>query len=186
MLMPRIRLPVTLISRYFPGLTSPSAHNFHRSLTTGSDPQLRVTELKRAATPIDGCDYNHWLVVMDPPIGYPLRHQIVERYLQTLASALGSEEEAKRSMYSVSTMYYYAFGCNIGENVIGVIKSMPGVRWVLPDSHIRHGEPITDGCVAPYEEMFHEDWLLDRSDIVSRRRIQKRRSRKKEQKMNSN
>ncbi|KAI3759785.1 hypothetical protein L6452_07842 [Arctium lappa] len=59
---------------------------------------------------------------MDPPIGYPLRNQIVQRYIQTLASALDSEEEANSSMYSVSTKYYYVFGCKIDEKVVHRIK----------------------------------------------------------------
>nr|XP_043617943.1 multiple organellar RNA editing factor 7, mitochondrial [Erigeron canadensis] len=145
--------------------------------------------IESAPAPIDGCDYNHWLVVMDPPTGYPTRLQIVQRYIQTLASAFGgSEEEAKKSMYSVSTKYYYAFGCNLHQNVIHTIKSMPNVKWVLPDSHIRlgkndyGGEPFIDGCLAPYDDMFHEDWLQDRSNNGFRKRTQTRRSRRKEHK----
>ncbi|XP_023772696.1 multiple organellar RNA editing factor 7, mitochondrial isoform X2 [Lactuca sativa] len=123
-----IRLPLTSITQYFDRVTSaapiiPTPPTSRRSSTSGAPPQIRGLELDRAVAPIDGCDYKHWLVVMDPPISYPSRHQIVERYIQTLASALGSEEEAKRSIYSVSTKYYYAFGCKIDDNVISSIKS---------------------------------------------------------------
>ena len=44
------------------------------------------TELTRV---VDGCDYEHWLVVTEPPNGYPQRSEIVHRYIQTLAMALG-------------------------------------------------------------------------------------------------
>ncbi|KAL7606565.1 hypothetical protein Lser_V15G17873 [Lactuca serriola] len=191
-----IRLPLTSITQYFDRVTSaapiiPTPPTSRRSSTSGAPPQIRGLELDRAVAPIDGCDYKHWLVVMDPPISYPSRHQIVERYIQTLASALGSEEEAKRSIYSVSTKYYYAFGCKIDDNVISSIKSMPNVKWVLPDSHICHGkddyggEPFIDGHVVPYDEMFHEDWVKDESNNGFRRRS-RRRSRRKEQKIDSN
>ncbi|KAF5767008.1 hypothetical protein HanXRQr2_Chr15g0722171 [Helianthus annuus] len=174
---PTFRLPVTFLSHYFNRIRRCSS-------------SIRSVDLDRAAAPIDGCDYKHWLVVMDPPVGYPLRYQIVDRYIQTLASALGSEEEAKKLIYSVSTKYYYAFGCKIHENVIHTLKSMPNVRWVLPDSHISNslgnnnygGEPFTDGCVVPYDETFHEDWLQDRSDNGFRRTTRRKRSRRKEHK----
>ncbi|GJV46605.1 multiple organellar RNA editing factor 7, mitochondrial [Tanacetum coccineum] len=177
-----IRLPVTATSNYFPQIR----HRF--SSTAGPDPK----KLETATSAIDGCDYKHWLVVMDPPLGYPTRIQIVDRYLQTLASALGSEEEAKRSMYSVSTKYYYAFGCRIDENVIPRVKSMPNVRWILPDSHLRldnngyGGEPLIDGCVVPYDEMFHEDWLQDQVGNGISRRTRRRRSRRKKKQTDNN
>ncbi|XP_076936124.1 multiple organellar RNA editing factor 7, mitochondrial-like [Bidens hawaiensis] len=177
------RLPVTFVSQYLGRVTSAAPTRCCSSI-----PQTRSVELDQAATPVDGCDYKHWLVVMDPPVGYPLRYQIVERYIQTLASALGSEEEAKKSMYSVSTKYYYAFGCKVDENVIHRVKSMPNVRWILPDSHISRGnndyggEPFIDGCVVPYDDIFHEDWLQDRNDNGFRRRTRSKRSRRKEDK----
>ncbi|KAI3521364.1 hypothetical protein L1887_10827 [Cichorium endivia] len=191
-----IRLPLTCITRYFDRVTPAApiilAPPIYRRLSTAGTPlPIPGVKLDRAATPIDGCDYKHWLVVMDPPTNYPLRHQIVERYIQTLASALGSEEEAKRSIYSISTKYYYAFGCKIDDNVIHSIKSMPNVRWVLPDSHLclgnndYGGEPFIDGHVVPYNEMFHEDWLQDPNNNGLRRKRSRRRYRRKEQKTDS-
>ncbi|KAL8256688.1 hypothetical protein R6Q59_028729 [Mikania micrantha] len=178
-------VPVSLVCQYFGRVGVASIlHTPIRRCSSPASP-FPQAELDRPATTIDGCDYKHWLVVMDPPIGYPLRYQIVERYIQTLASALASVEEAKRSMYSVSTKYYYAFGCKIDGNVIHRIKSMPNVRWILPDSHIflgkndYGGEPFIDGCVVPYDEIFHEDWLQDQNDKGFRRRTRRKRSRRK-------
>ncbi|KAM7483906.1 hypothetical protein LguiB_008489 [Lonicera macranthoides] len=121
-------------------------------------------------TLVDGYDYEHWLVLMEPPEGYPARHQIVHNYyIGTLALALGSEEEEKKSIYSVSTKYYYAFICKIPEILIDKIKALPNVRWVLPDSYLspqenRHGgEPFIDGEVVPYDDKYHVDLLQDQN-----------------------
>ncbi|KAL5579577.1 hypothetical protein UlMin_012019 [Ulmus minor] len=117
---------------------------------------------------------------MEPPKGYPLRNEIVNGYITTLAIALGSEEEAKKSFYSVSTEYYYAFGCKIPENFTPKIKCLPNVRWVLPDSYLCHdeneygGEPFVDGDVLPYyekysvecqysDEKYSAHWITDRT-----------------------
>ncbi|XP_057474127.1 multiple organellar RNA editing factor 7, mitochondrial [Actinidia eriantha] len=142
------------------------------------------TELIRV---VDGCDYEHWLVVTEPPNGYPQRSEIAHRYIQTLAMALGSEDEAKKSIYSVSTKYYYAFGCKIPENLTHKIKSLPDVRWVLPDAYLSHchehndygGEPFVEGDVVPYDEKYHADWLRDNMGDQCQNRTRSRRSRRK-------
>lgn len=41
-----------------------------------------------------------------------------------------SEEEAKRSIYSVSTKYYYAFGCEIDENVVHSVKCITNILFI--------------------------------------------------------
>nr|GME06158.1 multiple organellar RNA editing factor 7, mitochondrial [Ipomoea batatas] len=161
-----------------------SSLNISKCLFSGDSSSLNLppTELS-GSTPVDslvnGCDYNHWLVVMDPPDGYPLRDQIVHRYIQTLALAVGSEEEAKRSIYSVSTKYYYAFSCKIPEKLTHSIKALPGVRWVLPDSYLPPGEdgyggePFVYGEVVPYDEKYHHNWStgFDRSWPSAARRL---------------
>ncbi|XP_010428141.1 PREDICTED: multiple organellar RNA editing factor 7, mitochondrial isoform X2 [Camelina sativa] len=138
----------------------------------------RCSELTIPPVPslVEGCDYKHWLVLMKPPNGYPPRDHIVQGFVKTLAMALGSEEEAKKSIYSVSTKYYYAFG------------SLPDVRWVLPDSFIvdgdnRYGgEPFVDGEVVPYDEKYHADWLRDQTDEDAKNRVVKKKPRRKRKK----
>ncbi|KAL8043448.1 hypothetical protein ABFX02_09G120500 [Erythranthe guttata] len=136
-------------------------------VSSDSPPQTRTSELSRVDSLIDGCDYKHWLVVMHPPENYPQREEIIQQYVATLATALGSEKAAMESIYSVSTKYYYAFSCKITENVTHRIKSLPRVKWVLPDSYLctqescYGGEPFVDGKVVPYEEKFHANWLSD-------------------------
>ncbi|KAI3455629.1 hypothetical protein Pfo_012292 [Paulownia fortunei] len=107
-----------------------------KAVSSDSPPQTRVSELPRVHSLVDGCDYKHWLVVMHPPENYPQREEIIQHYIATLAMALGSEKAAMESMYSVSTKYYYAFSCKVSENVTHKIKSLPRVKWVLPDSYL--------------------------------------------------
>ncbi|XVF86910.1 hypothetical protein PTKIN_Ptkin18bG0078800 [Pterospermum kingtungense] len=139
---------------------------YFSSDSVSNNPVLsETTELTRTPVLVEGCDYEHWLVVMEAPKGYPLRDEIVNTYVKTLAMAVGSEEEAKKCMYSVSTKYYYAFGCKIPEDLTFKIKSLPNVKWVLPDSYLGHGdngyggEPFIDGKVVPYDDKYHSDWI---------------------------
>ncbi|RAL47369.1 hypothetical protein DM860_013334 [Cuscuta australis] len=154
----------------------PSALNItKRQLFSPPDSDTAPPNLSGGSTPaeslVTGCDYNHWLVVMDPPDGYPPRNQIVLRYIQTLSLAIGREEEARRAIYSVSTKYYYAFSCKVPEELIHTIQSLPGVRWVLPDSYLHPyeegygGEPFVNGEVVPYDDKYHRSWLCCEDDI---------------------
>ncbi|KFK41678.1 hypothetical protein AALP_AA2G158700 [Arabis alpina] len=149
----------------------------------------RSSELTRVPSLVEGCDYKHWLVLMKPPNGYPSRNDIVLSFVKTLSMALGSEEEAKKSMYSVSTKYYYAFGCRVHETLTCKIRSLPDVKWVLPDSFIVDGgdsgyggEPFVDGEVVPYDEKYHADWLRDQTDEDEKIRVVKTKPRRKRKK----
>ncbi|XP_012454461.1 multiple organellar RNA editing factor 7, mitochondrial isoform X1 [Gossypium raimondii] len=153
-----------ILSRYF-------------SSDSGSDNSVlpETTKLTRTPVLVEGCDYEHWFVVMEAPKGYPLRDEIVSTYIKTLAMALGSEEDAKKSIYSVSTKYYYAFGCEVPEDLVFKIKTLPNVKWVLPDSYSGDpgdnsygGEPFIDGKVVPYDDKYHSDWIQARNDDRSK------------------
>ncbi|KAJ6417122.1 hypothetical protein OIU84_002925 [Salix udensis] len=39
---------------------------------------------------LDGCDFEHWLVVMDKPEGDPTRDEIIDYYIKTLSEVVGS------------------------------------------------------------------------------------------------
>ncbi|CAA7052493.1 unnamed protein product [Microthlaspi erraticum] len=148
----------------------------------------RYPELTRVPSLVEGCDYKHWLVLMKAPNGYPNRNDIVRSFVKTLAMALGSEEEAKKSMYSVSTKYYYAFGCRIHEPLTYKIRSLPDVKWVLPDSFTVDGEsgyggePFVDGEVVPYDEKYHADWLRDQTNEDGETRVVTKKPRRKRNK----
>ncbi|KAM3297413.1 hypothetical protein ACQJBY_039345 [Aegilops geniculata] len=84
-----------------------------------------------------GCDYEHWLIVMDKPGGEGAsKHQMIDCYIHTLAKVLGSEEEAKRKIYNVSCERYFGFGCEIDEETSNKLEGIPGVLFVLPDSYV--------------------------------------------------
>ncbi|KAF7106023.1 hypothetical protein CFC21_106788 [Triticum aestivum] len=84
-----------------------------------------------------GCDYEHWLIVMDKPGGEgATKHQMIDCYIQTLAKVLGSEEEAKKKIYNVSCERYFGFGCEIDEETSNKLEGIPGVLFVLPDSYV--------------------------------------------------
>ncbi|KAJ8438613.1 hypothetical protein Cgig2_010397 [Carnegiea gigantea] len=87
----------------------------------------------------EGCDYKHWLIVMDfpnDPQQRPPAEEMVETYVQTLAKVVGSVEEAKKKMYACSTTTYTGFQAEIDEETAQKFEGMPGVLFVLPDSYI--------------------------------------------------
>jgi hypothetical protein len=78
---------------------------------------------------------------MDPPPGdpsnpEPTRDEIIDGYIKTLAQIVGSEDEARHKIYSVSTRHYFAFGALVSEELSYKLKELPKVRWVLPDSYL--------------------------------------------------
>ncbi|EOA27681.1 hypothetical protein CARUB_v10023834mg, partial [Capsella rubella] len=84
-----------------------------------------------------GCDYEHWLIVMEKPGGENAqKQQMIDCYVQTLAKIVGSEEEAKKKIYNVSCERYFGFGCQIDEETSNKLEGLPGVMFVLPDSYV--------------------------------------------------
>ncbi|XP_016699890.1 multiple organellar RNA editing factor 7, mitochondrial [Gossypium hirsutum] len=144
---------------------------FSSDLGSNNSVLPEATKLTRTPILVEGCDYERWFVVMEALNRYPLRDEIVGSYIKTLAMALGIEEDAKKSIYSVSTKYYYAFGCKVPEDLVFKIKTLPNVKWVLPDSYSGDpgdnsygGEPFIDGKVAPYDDKYHSDWIQAQND----------------------
>ncbi|KMZ73308.1 DAG protein [Zostera marina] len=114
---------------------------------------------------LDGCDFEHWLVVVDPPDPNLTRDEIIQSYIATLGKVLPSEEDPKFKIYSVSTKHYFAFGALVSEELSYKLKEIPGVRWVLPDSYLDvknkdyGGEPFINGEAVPYDPKYHEEWV---------------------------
>ncbi|XWS10080.1 hypothetical protein CRYUN_Cryun39dG0044900 [Craigia yunnanensis] len=125
---------------------------------------------------LDGCDFEHWLIVVEPPKEDATRDDIIDSYIKTLAQVVGSEEEARMKIYSVSTRHYYAFGALVSEEVSYKIKELPGVRWVLPDSYLDvknkdyGGEPFINGQAVPYDPKYHEEWVRNNARANDRNR----------------
>ncbi|XP_043725176.1 multiple organellar RNA editing factor 8, chloroplastic/mitochondrial-like [Telopea speciosissima] len=125
---------------------------------------------------LEGCDFEHWLVVMEPPDPNHTRDDIIDSYIKTLAQVIGSEEEARHKIYSVSTKHYFAFGALVSEDLSYKIKELPKVRWVLPDSYLNvrnksyGGEPFIDGQAVPYDPKYHEEWVRNNARANERSR----------------
>ncbi|RWR95267.1 multiple organellar RNA editing factor 3, mitochondrial-like protein [Cinnamomum micranthum f. kanehirae] len=86
---------------------------------------------------LDGCDYEHWLIVMEfSENPKPSEDEMIASYVKTLTAVVGSEEEAKKKIYSVCTTTYTGFGALISEELSYKVKGLPGVLWVLPDSYL--------------------------------------------------
>ncbi|KAJ4884414.1 Uncharacterized protein Rs2_34507 [Raphanus sativus] len=136
---------------------------------SGNSDTTRCSELVRVPSLVEGCAYKHWLVLMRPPNGYPPRNDIVQGFIKTLAMALG----------------------RVHEPLTYKIRSLPDVRWVLPDSFLVDGgdggyggEPFVDGEVVPYDDKYHADWLRDQTDEDAKNRLVKKKpSRKRNNKL---
>ncbi|KAL5973420.1 Multiple organellar RNA editing factor 2, chloroplastic [Asimina triloba] len=111
-----------------------------------------------------GCDYEHWLIVMDKPGGEgAAKEQMIDCYIKTLAKVLGSEEEAKKKIYNVSCERYFGFGCEIDEETSNKLEGLPGVLFVLPDSYV---DPENKDYGA---ELFVNGQIVQRSPERQRR-----------------
>ncbi|KAI3971766.1 hypothetical protein MKW92_020782 [Papaver armeniacum] len=125
---------------------------------------------------LPGCDFKHWLVVMEKPEGEPSRDELIDTYIKTLSKVLGSEEEARMKIYSVSTKHYFAFGALMSEELSYKLRDLPGVRWVLPDSYLDEatkdygGEPFINGKAVPYDPKYHELWIHNQNRQRARER----------------
>lgn len=101
-------------------------------------------------------DCKHWLITLDfPKDPRPTREEMIETYVKTLAAVLGSEEEAKKKIYALSTTVYTGFQCNIDEATSERLKEQPLVNWVLPDGYgdpelgIFAGDRYNNGVITP-------------------------------------
>ncbi|XXG69536.1 hypothetical protein AAC387_Pa06g2378 [Persea americana] len=130
---------------------------------------------------LPGCDYNHWLIVMEfPKDPAPTREQMIDTYLNTLTTVLGSMEEAKKNMYAFSTTTYTGFQCTVSEEVSEKFKGLPGVLWVLPDSYIDvknkdyGGDKYINGEIIPCKYPTYQPKQRSSSKYESRRYERKR------------
>ncbi|KAG9446879.1 hypothetical protein H6P81_013007 [Aristolochia fimbriata] len=135
---PSLSHPVRVPSRFSTvrcRVNRPGGDSTYSPLNSGSNYSDRPpTEM---APLFPGCDYEHWLIVMDKPGGEgATKQQMIDCYIQTLAKVVGSEEEAKKKIYNVSCERYFGFGCEIDEETSNKLEGLPGVLFVLPDSYV--------------------------------------------------
>lgn len=103
----------------------------------------------------------------------PSQEEMIDSYVKTLAQIVGSEEEAKKKIYSVCTTTYTGFGALITEDLSFKLKDLPGVLWVLPDSYLDvpnkdyGGDLFVDGKVIQRPQY----WFDERQPTRSRPRV---------------
>ncbi|KAM1092933.1 hypothetical protein ACFX19_020444 [Malus domestica] len=105
----------------------------------------------------EGCDYNHWLIVMDfPRDNKPPAEEMIRNYEEICAKGLNiSVEEAKKKMYACSTTTYTGFQVEMSEEESQKFEGLPGVVFVLPDSYLDvqnkeyGGDKYINGTIIP-------------------------------------
>ncbi|KAB2629739.1 hypothetical protein D8674_034534 [Pyrus ussuriensis x Pyrus communis] len=105
----------------------------------------------------EGCDYNHWLIVMDyPRDNKPPAEEMIRNYEEICAKGLNiSVEEAKKKIYACSTTTYTGFQVVMSEEESQKFEGLPGVVFVLPDSYIDPqnkeygGDKYINGTIIP-------------------------------------
>ncbi|XP_031501340.1 multiple organellar RNA editing factor 9, chloroplastic [Nymphaea colorata] len=157
------------------GVRAAAGSGDYSSRRSGGSNEPRETIL------LPGCDYNHWLIVMEfPKDPAPTREQMIQTYLDTLATVLGSMEEAKKNMYAFSTTTYTGFQCTVDEETSEKFKGLPGVLWVLPDSYIDvknkdyGGDKYINGEIIPCKYPTYQPKQRSGSKYESRRYVRRR------------
>ncbi|KAH7859624.1 hypothetical protein Vadar_003403 [Vaccinium darrowii] len=152
--------------RLSPVTTTVRGYSTQRTSTSLNDPKHNWSNRAPKETILhDGCDFRHWLVLMEKPEGDPTRDDLIDSYIKTLAQVVGSEDEARMKIYSVHTGPNFAFGALVSKELANKIKELPNVRCVLPNSYLDSktkdygGEPFINGQAVPYDLKYHQEWL---------------------------
>ncbi|KAH1033522.1 hypothetical protein J1N35_045696 [Gossypium stocksii] len=108
------RLTVALLNKT-PIFIPEATKILSRTKTSGSgylplnDPSPNCSS-PRPSVLLDESYYDHWLIILEfPECPKPLEEEMIDAYVKTLASVVGSEEEAKKRIYSVCTTRYTGF-----------------------------------------------------------------------------
>ncbi|XP_016903399.2 multiple organellar RNA editing factor 4, mitochondrial-like isoform X1 [Cucumis melo] len=104
----------------------------------------------------EGCDYNHWLIIMDFKDSKPTTEEMVRTYEETCAKGLNiSVEEAKQKIYACTTTTYQGFQAVMTKEESEKFRGLPGVLFILPDSYVDPvnkeygGDKYINGTVIP-------------------------------------
>ncbi|TYH51091.1 hypothetical protein ES332_D10G250300v1 [Gossypium tomentosum] len=79
---------------------------------------------------------NYWVVLMaKPPEGFTSKPQIIDYYVNTLGTVLGSEKDAQMCIYDASCDTHFGFCCHIDEQASRELSRVPGVLSVELDKN---------------------------------------------------
>ncbi|GER36472.1 plastid developmental protein DAG [Striga asiatica] len=185
----RLRPLAAAACAFYPRLLSPaiSTRGFATLQTASS-----TNDQDPKSEPFDGRDFEHWLVFMNMPPEIVTRDQLIDYYIKTLAVIVGSEEEARMKIYSVSTKYYAAFGALVSEETAYRIRALNNVIYLCPDSYldvknkVYGGEPFINGQAVPYDPKYHEMYHRNMAratrtiDIVKTRNMEREHGQSKQ------
>ncbi|XP_045817892.1 multiple organellar RNA editing factor 1, mitochondrial-like [Trifolium pratense] len=127
------------------------------------DRNITVDNIGSDTILFEGCDYNHWLFVMDfGRDNKPPPEEMIRVYEETCAKGLNiSLEEAKKKIYACSTTTYTGFQAVMTEEESKKFENLPEVIFVLPDSYIDPvnkqygGDQYIDGTIIPRPPPVH-------------------------------
>ncbi|KAK8595476.1 hypothetical protein V6N13_016843 [Hibiscus sabdariffa] len=124
------RFPIGLQNRFNLSLSNPCISSSKTQLTTSAS-LVSSSSAPAATTRIDE---NHWMVLMaKPPEGVNSKPQIIDYYVSTLATVLGSEKDAQMCIYDASCDTHFGFCCNIDEQASRELARLREVLLVKPD-----------------------------------------------------
>ncbi|KAK1324785.1 hypothetical protein QJS10_CPA01g01063 [Acorus calamus] len=169
-----LRLPLFCLSRLRPSCPSTSSLDLRRrtvmrAVVDGNYSTRRGSSGSGNGEPrekilLPGCDYNHWLIVMEfPKDPAPTREQMIETYLDTLATVLGSLEVAKKNMYAFSTTTYT--GCTVDEETSEKFKD----SYIDVKNKDYGGDKYINGEIIPCTYLTYQPKQRGGSKYESRR-----------------
>ncbi|CAK9188337.1 unnamed protein product [Ilex paraguariensis] len=78
----------------------------------------------------------YWVVQTDKPaIGAITKAMVVDHYAQLLTKVLGNEKDAQMCIYHISWQAHFGFCCELDEECVRELASVPGVLSVYPDEN---------------------------------------------------
>ncbi|MBA0633226.1 hypothetical protein Godav_001849 [Gossypium davidsonii] len=132
----RSRLTVALLNKT-PIFIPDATRILTRNKTYGSGYLPFRDPSRLPAVVLYGRGDEHWLIILEfPERPKPLEEEMIDTYVKTLASVVGSEEEAKKRIYSVCTTRYTGFRAFFSKDLVEKLRELPRVRWVLSDDFI--------------------------------------------------
>ncbi|KAL5719396.1 hypothetical protein ACHQM5_012178 [Ranunculus cassubicifolius] len=111
---------------------------------------------------IDSAPPHKWLIVIDSHgFEFTTEKQLFHFYLRLLATAVGSEEEAKKRIYFASCDYLFGFGADIDEETAHKLEGQPGFGYRLKDSMYEDRKQKNTGGVTTQRSLVNFNNRVD-------------------------